>query len=279
MRHALLAIVAAPVLASAATPTSRVVAPETHLQSFAFCPDGKTLVGPEGKSGWMIAWPSGDARRAAADADPTQPPCAAVSYGYSPDGKWWAIPGGDSGAVLIRDAAHTQTRRLPGHVGSVTAVSFSPDGRLLASSGDDNEVRIWDAATWAPIKTIDSMTFTAFALAWSPDGRVLYTGGSSRSVTAWNTATWAAVKSSAVQRFVVGGLAASPDGRWVAAATWDPDASGRPSAVLVLDATTLAEHLTIPTPGPADSIAFSPDGTSLVGLIRGQAGLTVWPME
>jgi WD40 repeat protein len=155
---------------------------------------------------------------------------------------------------------------------------FSPDGRLLASSGDDNEVHIWDAATWAPVKTIDTMTYTSFALAWSPDSRVLYTGGSSRNVTAWNTSTWTAIQSSVVQRFVIGDLAVSPNGRSVAAGTWDQDASGRPAAVLILDASTLAERLSIPTAGPAQ-IAFSPDGKSLVGLIGGQAGLTVWPME
>lgn len=279
MRRALLAVVALVPLAAGATPGSRIIAPDTHLQSFAFCPDGKTVVGPEGQSGWTIAWPGGEASRAAADADRSRPPCAAVAYGYSPDGKWRAAPGGGSGAVLIRDAAHSQTRRLAAHVGSVTAVMFSPDGRLLATSGDDNDVHIWDATTWEPVKTIDSMTFTSFALAWSPDGRVLYTGGSSRNVTAWDTSTWTARRSSAVQRFVVGGLAASSNGRWVAAATWDADASGRPAAVIVLDASTLAEQATIQTPGPADAIAFSPDGTSLVALIRGQAGLTVWPVE
>jgi hypothetical protein len=47
----------------------------------------------------------------------------------------------------------------------------------------------------------------------------------------------------------------------------------------VLDASTLTERVAIPTSGPADPVAFSPDGKSLVGLIRGQAGLTVWPME
>jgi len=279
-RHPLLSGVAIALFAVAATPAPRTIAPGTHLRTFAFCPDGQTLVGPEGQSGWMIAWPTGDARRPAAGSDISRPPCAAISFGYSPDGKWWASPGDDSGEVIVRDATNgAETKRLPAHLGTVTAVLFSPDGRFLATSGDDNDVHIWDAKSWAPVKTIDSMTFTSFAVAWSPDSRVLYTGGSSRNVTAWNTTTWAAIGSSPVQRFVVGHLAVSSDGRLVAAATWDPDASGRPSAVLVLDASTLAERMAIPTSGPANPIAFGPDGKSLVGLIRGQAGLTVWPME
>jgi WD40 repeat protein len=280
MRLATLAGAALSLVAIAAAPVLRTIAPGTHLSAFAFCPDGRTLVGPEGQSGWLIAWPAGDARRPAAGSDTSRPPCAAVSFGYSPDGKWWAMPGGQPGEVIVRDAASgAEAKRLPAHIGTVTALRFSPDNRFLATTGDDNDVHIWDAKTWAPVKTIDSMTFTSFAVAWSPDGRALYTGGSSRNVTAWNTATWAASGSSAVQRFVIGHLAVSPDGRLVAASTWDPDASGRPSAVLLLDGSTLAERVSIPTSGPAEWVAFSPDGTSLVGLIRGQAGLTVWPME
>jgi len=277
----LLAGAAISLVAVAATPAPRTIAPGTHLSTFAFCPDGRTLAGPEGPSGWLISWPGGDARRPEAGTDTSRPPCAAASFGYSADGKWWVISDGDdSGALVVRDGATgAETKRFPAHLGSVVGVRFSPDGRFLATSGDDNDVHIWDAKTWAPVKTIDSITFTSFALAWSPDGRVLYTGGSSRNVTAWSTSSWTSIRSSAAQRFVIGNLAVSPDGRTVAAACWDPDASGRPAAVQVLAADTLAERMSIPTPGPAHPIAFSPDGKSLVGLIRGQAGLTVWPME
>jgi len=167
-RRALACGLALSCTALGAAPVSRTVAPGTHLRTFAFCPDGKTLVGPEGQSGWLISWPAGDARRPAPGTDASRPPCAAASLGYSTDGKSWAFPADDdSGEVVVRDGAGgAETKRFRAHLGSVVAVLFSPDGRFLATSGDDNDVHIWDAKTWAAVKTIDSISFTSFALAW-----------------------------------------------------------------------------------------------------------------
>ena len=142
-RHPLLSGVAIALVAVAATPAPRTIAPGTHLRTFGFCPDGQTLVGPEGQSAWLIAWPTGDARRPAAGTDTSRPPCPAAAFGYSPDGKWWASPGGESGDVIVKDAANgAEAKRLAAHLGGVNAVRFSPDGRFLASAGDDNDVRI-----------------------------------------------------------------------------------------------------------------------------------------
>jgi TolB protein len=55
--------------------------------------------------------------------------------GYSPDGKWWANPGGESGDVIVRDAVNgAEAKRLAAHLGGVNAVRFSPDGRFIAFS-------------------------------------------------------------------------------------------------------------------------------------------------
>jgi WD40 repeat protein len=268
------ALAATALAASPPAPASRTFAGTLDVRRFAFCPGGQRITAG-GHGAWVIDWPSGDVRDAPL---PDMPSCPALTAGFSPDGKWWATPG--TGEVELRSGTTGEIlKHLAGHLGSVTATLFSPDGRFLASSGTDNDVRIWDAHTFAPLKTIDSMSYTPFAMAWAPDSRVLYVGGSSRNVMAWSADTWTLLRSSAATRFAVGALAVSADGRTVAAAGWDPDASARPAAVQVLAADTLAERLSISTPAPANPVAFSPDGKSLVGLIRGQAGLTIWPME
>ena len=261
---------------AAAPPAPRTLAKDTHLRAFAFCPDGHQLAGREEGKGLLIDWPSGEAHRP--EGGVVLPPCAAPSLGYSPDGKWWAMPEGS--AVVVRDGATgTAAQRLHAHLGTVYRALFSPDGRYLASAGADNDIHVWDAHTWAMVKTIDSMTYTPFALSWSPDSRVLFAGGSSRNVMAWNSSTWTLTRASTPQRLAINALAVSPDGRTVAAGSFDPDVSGRPANVLILDAVTLSQRSATVTASRVVSLAFSPDGRSLVGLVGDQPGLTVWPVE
>jgi WD40 repeat protein len=263
----------------AAPAAPRTVAGERNLRVFAFCPGGKTLAGGEREAGWLIDWPSGASHAAGTASGDSMPPCAAPALGFSPDGKWWAAVTDDDSRILLRDASGKEVQRLAAHVGTVYGAVFSPDGRYLASGGADNDVHIWDTKTWAMIKTIDSMTYTPFALAWAPDSGVLYVGGSSRTVMAFSTGSWSQIRSSAPQRFAIVTLAVSPDGRSLAAGSIDPDASERQATVLLFDAASLTERAAMPTPGPARQVAFSPDGHSVIALVGGQPGLSVWAVE
>jgi WD40 repeat protein len=267
-------------IASGADRAARILAADTHLSLFAFCADGRTIVGREKNVTWLIDWPSGAARKAEPPATgPPRPPCPTYALGYSPDGKWWATPG-PLGVVLLRDGASGEvSKTLPAHLDGANSAMFSPDGRYLASSGGDNDVHVWDARTWEHKTTITSLTHTPFALGWAPDGSVLYVAGASGTVTAWSAATWTLLHTSAPQRLALNRLAVSPDGKMIATAGFNPDGESYPSSVFILDARSLTVRDSIPMPTSLGALAFSPDGRSLLGLVRDQAGITVWPME
>jgi WD40 repeat protein len=258
------------------SPGERVLVATAQLEHMAFCPDGRSLIAAGRKSGgWVIAWPSGEARHVESQPGAAvRPPCAAQAVGFSPDGRLWAVAGND-GVVRFEDARGTVIQTIDAHLGGVSSTVFSPDGTRLASSGYDNDMRIWDAKTGALLREITQMTHAAFALAWAPDSRTVYAAGASRTVTAWDTASGALLRTSPHQPYAITALGISPDGRLIVAGGVDPTGFGRPAAVRLLDASTLAERETIPTPGGAEAVAFSPDGRFLLVVSNGEPGIRV----
>ncbi len=65
---------------------------------------------------------------------------------FSPDGRFLALSGYDSGIHLHDLAGGKEVSRLDGHRGSVLDLAFSPDGKLLATAGEDTTVVVWDAS-------------------------------------------------------------------------------------------------------------------------------------
>jgi len=80
-------------------------------------------------------------------------------------------------------------------------------------------------------------------------------------------------------QFVLTEIAVSPDGNTIAVGGFDPLSDKLPAAVRFLDATTLKQRHSIPTGSAITGLAFSPDGTSVLGVVDGQKGIAVWPVE
>jgi WD40 repeat protein len=192
-------------------------------------------------------------------------------------------------------------RSVEAHAKRIRAVVASPDGKLVASTADDMVCKLWDAKSGKLVRelkghdaqTPDHYPSMLYAVAFSADGKLIATGDKAGKVVVWNLAdgkqlgtldakgvyTWDPVQ----RRHSIGGirsLAFSPDGKTIAVGGMGqvknidhPESPGRlevfdwPSGkqkyVLTLDGKQK---------GMIEQMAFSPDGSWLVGAGGGYAG-------
>ncbi len=260
-----------------------------------FSPDGRRVLGL-GLDGTVRVWEAatGQVLLSLRATDRRKP-----RADFSPDGRWLAVGLGD-GAVLLHSTAFAgdAPRALP-RAGTLRKLLFSPDGSMLLSLGADDTLQWWRVETGEPIGppikfqrragtarfsadgrfvlTAEMGTFLAFdaqtgarvraveaheneivRIAVSQDGTRALTLGFNRSARLWKLPSLAPLG----QPFAVGmrllDAEFASDGRRLAVSSSD-------GVALMLDAFTgqsvlqPMEHL-----GPVTSVAFSPDGSTVV---------------
>ena len=150
---------------------------------------------------------------------------------YSPDGTRLAV--GSSIGVWIYDIEKGKALDLFPMYG-VSCVAFSPDGKTLVSGSRLHNLVLWDMITGKPLRTfINDYHTDVFSVAFSPDGKTLVSGHSNGFICLWETAT-------------------GKDSNYFYN-IW-----GEEGSVLIPD------HI-----GAIRSLAFSPDGKTLVSMCKG----------
>ncbi len=162
--------------------------------SAAFAPDGRFVV----RQGFpeLRDVRSGTVRPLV-DA-PTQP---LPPFGFSPDGRFLALPEPGEGAewfqgkgVLVYEVlTGRRVARAEGVPGACRALAFSPDGRLLAAPGHD-ALDVWETATGKLLLHLPARGrltnwpgyFFAECLAFAPDGCTLATGHADGTILVWD---------------------------------------------------------------------------------------------
>jgi WD40 repeat protein len=154
------------------------------VTAVAFHPDGKGLLvarwrNPFGKPG------PGEARVWDPDTwkplgPPMEQPQGVAAAVLSPDGTR-VLTGGAEGTVRLWEAETGRTLGKPLQLGTyVSAVAFAPNGEAFATATNPSpttgEARIWDAVTLQPVTPVLAHRGGVHCLAFSPDGKTLLTG-------------------------------------------------------------------------------------------------------
>jgi WD40 repeat protein len=94
----------------------------------------------------------------------------------SPDGRWLAVPLGQTARVLDAETGGTLTV-IRDHDGLVYSASFSPDGRTLVTGGQDLTARVFELPGGRPLGVLRGHSEALTSVAFTPDGRAVVTAG------------------------------------------------------------------------------------------------------
>lgn len=157
------------------------------------------------------------------------------------------------------------------HGGSVTAVALSSDATRLACRGRDGVVRLWTVADGKSVGLLRTTTGDSASLTFSPDGKRLATAGPQGVVVVCDAAKAATLWSfrTAYPTERAAPLAWSPRGDVLAVAT--------DQGVVLLDGRTGKERSTLTDCPVPTTLAFAPDGKTLVG--AGSRGVVFWDAD
>lgn len=236
--------------------------PDASINSFAYSPDGKTIVSGGGDKTVRL-WNARTGENIRTLIGHTE---AVRAVAYSPDGGTIVSASRDKTVRMWDANTGENIKTLSGHKDIIVTVAYSPDGNTIISGGWDGMLHRWDAQTGQPLKTFKlhtgvlhfprghagAITHTTY----SPDGETIVTAGGDGTMQWWDAHTGENQKT--FTEYVSGSrtITYSPDGKKIAVTAggevnlWN--ASGK-------HLKTLTGHK-----GYVAGITFSPDGDILV---------------
>jgi WD40 repeat protein len=243
-------------------PRNTVELPGGGVRSVVFLPDGKTVAAATEDGSLVLV----DGAKGKVAKTFKGHKGAAYSLAVSPDGKLAATGGEDKRAILWELPSGKQRATLSGHDNTVRSVAFSPDGSSLYTASLDKQLGEWNPQTGANVRMMGGQACILMGVAVSrgklKDGSP-FAGAACHDglVRIWNLQSGKPQFALEGHEGEVHAVAFSPagDGSNPQMATGDNDGN-----VLVWNVRAQKAELTL-SGGWTDAVAFSPDGTLVVG--------------
>jgi WD40 repeat protein/tetratricopeptide (TPR) repeat protein len=195
--------------AATAWPIGKPLLYQALVRSLAFSPDGKKVLsvgyGPARLWNTDTGRPAGERIWA---------PYFVNSVAFSPDGKTMLTVGWGGRAWLWDVATGSIIGDLE-HEGEIISAAFSPDGKIVVTGGSDEMVRQWDVTTGLPIGGGMKQGGSVKSLCFSPNGKTIVAGDGDRTARLWDVAAGRAIGKPFVHQSEIYALAYSTDGKTI----------------------------------------------------------------
>jgi periodic tryptophan protein 2 len=176
-------------------------------------------------------------------------------------GEWLAFGASKLGQLLVWEwQSESYVLKQQGHFDSMNTIAYSPEGQRIITAADDGKIKVWDVNSGFCIVTFTEHISGVTACEFAKRGNVLFTASLDGSVRAWDLIRYRNFRTfTAPSRLSFSSLAVDPSGEVVCAGSIDSFDIHIWSVQTGQLLDRLSGH-----EGPVSSLAFAPDGSTLV---------------
>lgn len=176
-------------------------------------------------------------------------------------GEWLAFGASKLGQLLVWEwQSESYILKQQGHFDSMNSLVYSPDGTKIVTTSDDGKIKVWDTESGFCIVTFTEHTSGVTGCEFAKKGNVLFTSSLDGSIRAWDLIRYRNFRTfTAPTRLSFSCMAVDPSGEVVAAGSLDSFDIHIWSVQTGQLLDQLSGH-----EGPVSSLAFAPNGDSLV---------------